>query len=150
MATMDSQLTFTRTVRIDGVTPRAASNRKRQLRHRMKVGPEIARERVRLARKKRMQKEPAKIRKIDRDAIMRIRVQALMLLGGKCNRCENNDMRVLQIDHVNGGGTKENKKIHSRGVAMRVMKLPSEYQVLCANCNWIKRWENNEEKPRKD
>jgi hypothetical protein len=73
-----------------------------------------------------------------------------MFHGGQCARCKNNDMRVLQFDHVNGGGTEENRRIHSRGVARKALQRPNEYQVLCANCNWIKRFERNENKQRLD
>jgi len=68
-------------------------------------------------------------------------------LGGCCVRCGNTDIRVLQIDHKNGGGSK-----HIRSVSgmTRYKRLAlgqddiNKYQLLCANCNWIKRHENKE------
>jgi hypothetical protein len=70
-------------------------------------------------------------------------------LGGKCKRCGIDDWRVLQIDHVNGGGKKEIQSYHKnydwRTYYRNVIADNSgKYQVLCANCNWIKRWENKE------
>lgn len=69
-------------------------------------------------------------------------------LGGVCVRCGFSDWRALQIDHVRGGGRKELKEIgkgNSRKYYIRVLKdTTGKYQLLCANCNWIKRWENNE------
>ena len=67
-------------------------------------------------------------------------------LGGKCKRCGLKDKRVLQIDHINGGGTKNRKK-HHRSLLERYQIIENgmnDFQILCANCNWIKKYENNE------
>jgi len=116
-------------------------------RYREKVGPEILRERVRRSKAK---EDPVERRRRHREQNLHSRIQALVFLGGKCEHCGNRDMRVLQIDHINGNGTRENLRIHARGVVRRVLEYPTEYQVLCANCNWIKRDERNETKPRID
>ena len=70
-------------------------------------------------------------------------------LGNKCFHCDFSDPRALQIDHVNGGGKKELVTAGNRGAyyrrVLRLLKEGSkEYQLLCANCNWIKRHNNNE------
>jgi hypothetical protein len=74
------------------------------------------------------------------------RSRALMFLGGVCGRCGNNDSRVLQFDHIFGGGNKDlaKRSRNSWQTAREVMDNPSKYQVLCANCNWIKKFEQNE------
>ena len=74
----------------------------------------------------------------------RLRARAIAYLGGKCIRCGFDDPRALQIDHVDGGGGAELEKIQSRGVQLRVLRGEPGYQLLCANCNWIKRWERRE------
>ena len=55
------------------------------------------------------------------------------------------DIRALSIDHINGGGTKHREVIGS-GFYHWLIKnnYPSDYQVLCMNCQFIKRKENNE------
>jgi hypothetical protein len=58
-------------------------------------------------------------------------------------------LRVLQIDHVDGGGAKELKRIgHARDVYLFYLKNPEEaklkLQPLCANCNWAKVYRNRE------
>ena len=56
-------------------------------------------------------------------------------------------MRALQIDHVFGGGTIEREKFRRSQYKLHLSVLADEtgkYQVLCANCNWIKRHENKE------
>ncbi len=77
------------------------------------------------------------------------RIKTLDLLGGKCVRCGFDDYRALQIDHINGGGHKERKELGFNGSFHKnVMNSHSnnenKYQLLCANCNWIKRVENKE------
>ena len=68
----------------------------------------------------------------------------------KCAKCGFEDIRALQIDHINGGGTAHFKAIfNDRGGSnfyrwLKINSFPSGYQVLCANCNWIKRHENKE------
>lgn len=74
------------------------------------------------------------------------RNKILEKFGNKCTRCGFDDKRALQIDHINGGGQKEIKKINnSRKYYLYVLQdTTNKYQILCANCNWIKRRENKE------
>jgi hypothetical protein len=73
-------------------------------------------------------------------------------LGNKCMNPYNlahgdflNDIRCLQIDHVHGHGTKERKKHSSSKFLAKVLAdTKGNYQLLCSNCNWIKRFENGE------
>jgi hypothetical protein len=77
----------------------------------------------------------------------RLRVAGLELLGGKCVRCGFSDIRALQFDHIHGGGCKdkrERKAIIYKDVIDTTLRGENKYQLLCANCNWIKRCENNE------
>lgn len=79
------------------------------------------------------------------------RVLAVLKLGAQCEYCGFNDMRALQIDHVNGDGHKERavRKSICRNIALDLTDI-TRYQLLCANCNWIKRIENNEGTNRAD
>ena len=78
------------------------------------------------------------------------RKNVLHLLGDKCKRCGITDVRVLQIDHINGDGYKERiennwsgRTVHS--YYRHILDVKGEgYQLLCANCNWIKRDEQRE------
>lgn len=71
-------------------------------------------------------------------------------LGGVCKHCGFSDWRALQIDHVDAGGCAERKKKgpkNKQGYTFyrRVFEAPEGvYQLLCANCNWIKAYENGE------
>lgn len=78
-----------------------------------------------------------------------IRKSAIEILGGKCVICGFNDYRALQIDHINGGGSKERKERLYKGnfhqnVINSFINKENKYQLLCANCNWIKRYVNKE------
>src|SRR3990167_10375303 len=92
---------------------------------------------------------PDKVRAAQRKYSRNLRLQALEKLGSKCERCGFNDPRALQIDHINGGGVRERKKGTSQHVFYRsiVNGERTDLQLLCANCNWIKRAERKEYSP---
>jgi len=81
-----------------------------------------------------------------RAARVALRLEAINCLGGKCAQCEFSDIRALQFDHVNGDGSSHRKRSPSittteyRAIAEGRYDGPV-LQVLCANCNWIKREE---------
>lgn len=74
----------------------------------------------------------------------RLRDAVLAFLGGVCVKCGFSDKRALQVDHVNGGGMKEKRSIGDSAMYLKILGNPDGYQILCANCNWIKRFENGE------
>lgn len=81
--------------------------------------------------------------KIRRD---QLRKAVIRKLGNKCKRCSFKDIRALQIDHIHGGGVKELKTLRRERMYLNILedKEKNKYQLLCANCNWIKRYENKE------
>ncbi len=66
----------------------------------------------------------------------------LDLYGRQCRRCGFDDERALQVDHVNGGGTQHWGRInHNRTRFTKdVLAHPERFQLLCANCNAIKKF----------
>lgn len=78
-----------------------------------------------------------------------MRVKLILILGGKCVRCGYNDFRALEIDHINGGG-RADQEVHGGNSKMyrhyiKNIKVAREkLQVLCSNCNSIKRYEQRE------
>lgn len=94
-------------------------------------------------------------REIQREHRYRVRREILTLLSGSlsCGKCGYSaDWRALQIDHIHGGGKHDSR---TRGgntnlwsLRNWIKKYPEAardmYQVLCANCNWIKRFDNDE------
>jgi len=62
-------------------------------------------------------------------------------LDVRCAYCEEADLTVLQLDHINGGGRQQRKEMGlasaGYGFYLKLKKLgyPEGFQVLCANCN---------------
>jgi predicted glycosyl hydrolase (DUF1957 family) len=92
-------------------------------------------------------KEYIKIREKMRNKRALERKEVLELLGNKCIQCQESDWRCLQVDHIKGNGNAERRK-HGGDLYARILQeLKSgskDYQCLCANCNWKKRYENKE------
>jgi hypothetical protein len=71
--------------------------------------------------------------------------------GPVCHHCGFSDWRALSIDHVNGGGAEHRSRKTGAGRSgwgfyqyLRKQGYPPGYQVLCMNCQFIKRWTNKE------
>lgn len=78
-----------------------------------------------------------------------LREQVLRRFGSKCEHCGFADPRALQIDHIHSDGAKERREISGIPYLNRLVNLPElelrrNYQLLCANCQWIKRFEKQE------
>lgn len=62
--------------------------------------------------------------------------------GGKCKMCDEDDMDVLGIDHMHGGGTRHRKELTQQGTTIYRWLIknnyPTDFQVLCFNCNMKK------------
>ena len=75
-----------------------------------------------------------------------LRGRAIERLGGKCTSCGFSDFRALQIDHINGDGIKD--RARNSGNAYFYNRIAfgdlRKYQLLCANCNIIKKIEKKE------
>jgi hypothetical protein len=71
----------------------------------------------------------------------KLRAEALASLGGACVRCGIDDLRVLHIDHIHGGGRVEKRKIGDSAIHRKILAGDTApYQILCANCHNIKTW----------
>lgn len=69
--------------------------------------------------------------------------------GTKCIGCGMSDLRCLSIDHINGDGNVHRRKLKSQGGSMFYRWIvrqgfPNWLQVLCMNCQFIKRHEHLE------
>jgi hypothetical protein len=80
----------------------------------------------------------------------KLRLELLEIIGNsKCKRCGFDDVRALQLDHIKGDGAIARKKFKNSQYEWHFYHTNPELgkknlQVLCANCNWIKREENDE------
>lgn len=75
----------------------------------------------------------------------KLRQQILDLFGNKCAVCGFSDPRALQIDHIHGGGYRQRQHINVLKIYRHILEVKGEgYQLLCANCNQIKKYVNKE------
>ncbi len=75
-----------------------------------------------------------------------LRAETMLHYGnGRCARCGQDDIRVLELDHVNGNGNAD-RVARTGGCragvpfyrALKAAGWPKGFQVLCANCHRIK------------
>lgn len=74
----------------------------------------------------------------------KLRLTALRMIGNKCQNCGCNDEKLLEINHINGGGRKEFLKINGgytggtnfyRAIVKGKRTL-EDLNVLCRVCQW--------------
>ncbi len=69
----------------------------------------------------------------------RIRQTVIIGYGGICACCGESEPSFLQLDHVNTNGAEERRiYTNSQSIYLKAIRdgFPSEYQLLCANCNF--------------
>src|ERR1035437_8160838 len=74
-----------------------------------------------------------------------LRTQALDLLGGICAQCGFDDRRALAIDHIDGDGYRQRQGMAATRFYLDIIAGSHDgLQILCFNCNQIKKIENEE------
>lgn len=81
---------------------------------------------------------------------LEIKIELIQILGGpKCSRCGfNTDIRALEFDHIQGHGN-EDRQAYGVSSPMALRRIyvgnpklaKQKLQILCANCNKIKKYE---------
>lgn len=130
-----------------------AKNRERSRRYR-KEHPELVRARDREYYRHRVEKNPEEYRAKERERSKRyrkehpeiynariLRINAMKKISNNlvCNRCGCGDLRILEINHINGGGTKE-KRENGRGHIFHSYIISGkrsidDLELLCKICN---------------
>ncbi len=81
----------------------------------------------------------AKNPRLSRGFNHRLRVVTFKAYGERCARCDEDDIDVLCIDHINNDGAAHRKKIGGGGVVLyqwlKNNNWPTGFQTLCWNCN---------------
>lgn len=69
--------------------------------------------------------------------------------GDKCVQCGFSDLRALSIDHMDGSGAEHRRQLKGINFYKWLVRqsFPPGFQVLCMNCQFIKRHEKNEHRP---
>jgi len=94
-----------------------------------------------------LKSEEIKARARERNRLLKVTVIGKYSPSLSCSRCGFSDMRALSIDHINGGGTRHHAIVGHGTVFYQWLQknnCPEGFQVLCMNCQWIKRQERNE------
>lgn len=76
-----------------------------------------------------------------RDRWKRDRDAMFVALGGAQCACWFNDVRALEIDHINGNGKEHRRNMSNSTYRDYVISHVDEFQVLCSNCHSIKTYE---------
>jgi len=105
--------------------------------------------------KKYRQQNLARVREQKQQSGQKLRLQVLTHYSQgtlKCARCGFADLRALCIDHIDGHAYMW-RKAHTGGASgsrlyqwLKGHEYPQGFQVLCLNCNLIKRAERGENK----
>ena len=76
----------------------------------------------------------------------KLRAEILERYGAVCNRCGIADPEMLHVGHVNyGGGNQRKTAAHYQEYYRTLLTLPhEELEIQCANCNFIKMYEEGE------
>jgi hypothetical protein len=105
------------------------------------VNKEKAREQKRLSMKRLRAENPEKYNAQSRKAKVKEKLKLFEIYGNACASCGFDDMRALSLDHIRNNGNIERVSLGIRGTYRRAKSeyLPTEYQILCMNCQFIKR-----------
>lgn len=103
-----------------------------------------------LSMRKRRTKKEIRLKQYQTNRKCRInnRNKALLMVGRgviRCGNCGSDDRRLLQINHINGGGTKErwNNRRSERGSTTFVQEIVNrkrginDLEIRCGVCNWL-------------
>lgn len=74
-----------------------------------------------------------------------LRPRLLALYGDKCAKCGESNLKVLQLNHIHGGGKKDRRKSGGKyylyGAILSGNRNKEDYNLLCANCNILYEYE---------
>lgn len=78
---------------------------------------------------------------IKREYRERLRIEALIALGGKCECCDEDNTAFLAIDHKNKDGAAQRRNSRSRTIGETWYRRirdgeVEDVRVLCHNCNF--------------
>lgn len=93
-------------------------------------------------------KNNARTNTISRDSRKNTKIKTFEQYGGcYCCWCNEDDLTVLTLDHIDNNGAKQRKLLQINGGVtfynwLKKNNYPPGYQVLCHNCNMAKQYNN--------
>lgn len=111
--------------------------------HVRKLESEMSQKARTVSHRRYVSKHPDLVREQTRSSYIKTKYEVIGYYGGKCSCCELDDLDVLSIDHINGGGSEHRRMLRATGKSFSYRYLKKEgyplgYQVLCMNCNLAK------------
>jgi len=67
----------------------------------------------------------------------RQRQRVIAALGGKCAKCGFSDWRALQIDHINGGGSIEQRHIGAPRIISKILRGETDRGLI--DLSWLEK-----------
>ena len=106
----------------------------------VEANPERSREAERVSSRDGWYADIEKSRAYARSLTRKLKIEIIAAYGGCCKCCGEDRIEFLNIDHVNGGGTKHIKSLQKRGSSfygwLKANGYPKDgYRILCWNCN---------------
>lgn len=102
---------------------------------------EKARESKRITMRRLRMENPEKYNKQSRCSKIKEKLRLFVMYGRVCASCGFSDMRALSLDNIKNNGNEERRLLGERGVYRKAKAVyaPDDYQILCMNCQFIKR-----------
>ena len=93
------------------------------------------------------EKDRINSRRVSKNTIIKLRNECLEHYGKECYCCGINLLQFLTIDHEEGSGNIQRKKLFGYNISgmhmyrwLRKNNFPKGYRILCMNCNWATRY----------
>ena len=86
-------------------------------------------------------------RRVSKNSIVKLKNECLEHYGRKCDCCGEQLIQFLTIDHKEGNGNIQRRKLFGYNIGgihmyrwLKKNNFPDGYQILCMNCNWATRY----------
>lgn len=86
-------------------------------------------------------------RRVSKNAIIKLKNECLDHYGKECICCNEKIIQFLTIDHIEGNGNVQRKKLFGYNISgihiyrwLKKNNFPKGFQILCMNCNWGTRY----------
>lgn len=93
------------------------------------------------------EKDRARGRSKDKRLGIKLKEECFQHYGKKCGCCGETIVNFLTLDHTEGRGNIQRRKLFKHNVGgvhmyrwLKKNNFPKGYTVLCMNCNWAKRY----------
>lgn len=88
-------------------------------------------------------------RRVSKSSIVKLKAECLKHYGKNCYCCGEKIIQFLTIDHIEGKGNIQRKKLFGYNISgihmyrwLKKNNFPDGFRILCMNCNWATRYRN--------